>query len=197
MARGADQGARIQAGSSGSRLTSSRSRATCSGEHPDWLVRRRDGSLQRIGNWENENSPAALAEVVEALLPRRHASRGGGVVARPVRDDRSAVGLRDDQDRLHGLVDPRGAELPRSDRLVRRGLSARASRSCEPGPASDCHILECGPGNTTVGLIDSMRVEADINYGYAAAAWKQYFQDPAMQRRGSREALLLASAAHG
>ncbi len=24
-----------------------------------------------------------------------------------------------------------------------------------------------------------MRVEADINYGYAAAAWKQYFEDPA------------------
>ena len=42
-----------------------------------------------------------------------------------------------------------------------------------------CHILECGPGNMTVGLIDSMRIEADLNYGYAAAAWKQYFQDPA------------------
>ena len=24
-------------------------------QHPDWLVHRRDGSLQRIGNWESEN----------------------------------------------------------------------------------------------------------------------------------------------
>ena len=42
-----------------------------------------------------------------------------------------------------------------------------------------CHLLDCGPGNTTVGLIDSMRIEADVNYGYAAAAWTQYFEDPA------------------
>jgi hypothetical protein len=33
--------------------------------HPDWLVRRRDGSLQRVGNWDNESSPGALAEVVK------------------------------------------------------------------------------------------------------------------------------------
>ncbi len=33
--------------------------------HPEWLVQRRDGSLQRIGNWENENSPEARSEVTK------------------------------------------------------------------------------------------------------------------------------------
>jgi hypothetical protein len=40
------------------------------------------------------------------------------------------------------------------------------------------HINDCGPGNITAGLIDSMRIEADQNYGYSDAAWKQYFLDP-------------------
>jgi hypothetical protein len=55
----------------------------------------------------------------------------------------------------------------------RRGLELMRA-----GAGESCHILDCGPGNTTVGLIDSMRIEADINYGYADAAWRQYFQDP-------------------
>ena len=38
-----------------------------------------------------------------------------------------------------------------------------------------CHILECGPGAITVGLIDSMRLEADVYYGFAEAAWNTYF----------------------
>jgi hypothetical protein len=40
------------------------------------------------------------------------------------------------------------------------------------------HLLECGPGAISTGLIDSMRIELDQNYGYGAAAWKQYFLDP-------------------
>src|SRR6185312_5257406 len=31
----------------------------------------------------------------------------------------------------------------------------------------------------TVGLIDSMRIEADVNYGFSAAAWETYFLHPA------------------
>ena len=61
-----------------------------------------------------------------------------------------------------------------SAEVYRKGLEIMRAAVGE-----SCHILECGPGNTTVGLIDSMRIEADINYGYAGAAWKQYFQDPA------------------
>src|SRR6185312_8734265 len=41
-----------------------------------------------------------------------------------------------------------------------------------------CHILECGPGAITVGLIDSMRIEADVYYGFNEAAWETYFTHP-------------------
>ena len=42
-----------------------------------------------------------------------------------------------------------------------------------------CHILECGPGSITTGLIDSMRIEWDVNYGFSGAAWNSYFLDEA------------------
>ena len=38
-----------------------------------------------------------------------------------------------------------------------------------------CHLLECGPGQVSTGLINSMRIELDQNYGYGEDAWKQYF----------------------
>ncbi len=58
----------------------------------------------------------------------------------------SPLGLRDDQDRLRGLVDPRGGALPRSDAVVRRGLSARALEIMRAAVGDECHILDCGPG---------------------------------------------------
>jgi alpha-galactosidase len=61
-----------------------------------------------------------------------------------------------------------------SAEVYRRGMEIMRA-----GAGDACHILDCGPANTAVGLVDSMRIEADINYGYRAAAWKQYFEDPA------------------
>ena len=49
----------------------------------------------------------------------------------------------------------------------------------ESAAGEKCHILECGPGAITVGLIDSMRIEADVNYGFHEAAWETYFTHPA------------------
>jgi alpha-galactosidase len=147
-------------------------------QHPDWLLRRRDGSLQRIGNWENESSPAAQAEVVKRYCL-------------DITHPEAAAWLRD----LFATIARRwGYEMIKIDFVAWSILAAE--RYHEPGVSSaevyrrgleimraaagdGCHILDCGPANTTVGLIDSMRAEADINYGYAAAAWKQYFEDPA------------------
>ena len=42
-----------------------------------------------------------------------------------------------------------------------------------------CHLLDCGPAATSVGLIDSMRIELDSGYGFAKDVWKTYFTDPA------------------
>jgi hypothetical protein len=147
-------------------------------EHRDWLVHRRDGSLQRIGNWENEQSPGALAEVVKRYCI-------------DVTHPEAAQWLRD---LFETIVRRWGFEMVKLDFMAWSVLAAerfydpavssaeayrRGLEIMRAGAGESCHILECGPGNTTVGLIDSMRIEADINYGYAAAAWRQYFEDPA------------------
>jgi alpha-galactosidase len=61
-----------------------------------------------------------------------------------------------------------------SAQVYRSGLEIMRSAA-----GDKCHILECGPGAITVGLIDSMRIEADVNYGYSGAAWETYFLHPA------------------
>jgi hypothetical protein len=146
--------------------------------HPDWLVRRRDGSLQRIGNWPNESSPEALGETVKRYcLDITHPE-----AADWLRELFATIAQRWGYEMIKIdfmawsiLAAERYRDPARSSAAVyRQGLKIMRAAAGE-----GCHILECGPGNTTVGLIDSMRVEADINYGYAAAAWKQYFDDPA------------------
>jgi alpha-galactosidase len=147
-------------------------------QHPDWLVQRRDGSLQRIGNWENENSPAALSEVTKSYcLDITHPE-----AAEWLRDVFETIARRWGYEMIK--IDFMAWSILAAERyrdptlasaeVYRRGLTIMRAAAGE-----GCHILECGPGNITVGLIDSMRIEADINYGYAGAAWKQYFQDPA------------------
>ncbi len=147
-------------------------------QHPDWLVQRRDGSPQRIGNWENENSPVALSEVTKRYcLDITHPqaaewlrgvfetiARGWGYEM--IKIDFMAWSIL-------------AAERFRDSTLASAEVYRKGLEIMRAAAGEGCHILECGPGNTTVGLIDSMRIEADINYGYAGAAWKQYFQDSA------------------
>ena len=147
-------------------------------QHPDWLLRRADGSLQRVGNWDGESSAAAQAEVIKRYcLDVTHPEAAEWLrslfetIARRwgyemIKIDFVAWSILAAQ-RYH---DPSLS----SAAVYRRGLEIMRA-----GAGDGCHILDCGPANTTVGLIDSMRAEADINYGYAAAAWKQYFDDPA------------------
>jgi alpha-galactosidase len=61
-----------------------------------------------------------------------------------------------------------------SAQVYRKGLEIMRKAA-----GDKCHILECGPGAITVGLIDSMRIELDVNYGFSEAAWKTYFLNPA------------------
>jgi hypothetical protein len=147
-------------------------------QHPDWLVRRRDGSLQRIGNWDSESSPEAVSEAVKRYcLDVTHPEAGEwlrGVIETIARRWGYEL-IKIDFMTWSILAAERYRDPTRSSADVyRHGLEIMRAAAGER-----CHIMECGPGNTTVGLIDSMRVEADINYGYASAAWKQYFQDPA------------------
>ena len=146
--------------------------------HADWLVRRRDGSLQRIGNWADENSPEALTEDIKRycldITNPRAADWLGELFATIARGWGYEM-IKIDFMKWSILA----AERYQDPTLASAEVYRRGAKIMRAAAGDDCHILECGPGNTTVGLIDSMRIEADINYGYAEAAWKQYFQDPA------------------
>jgi hypothetical protein len=153
-------------------------------KHPDWLVTHADGRVQRIGNWENENSEAARNE-----NPKRYCLD----ITHPAAAQW-----------LHHLFDTIahrwGYEMIKIDFMAWSILAAeryhdptvssagayrRGVEIMRRAAGDSCHILECGPGAITVGLIDSMRIEADINYGFADAAWKTYFQDPACSAAAS------------
>jgi hypothetical protein len=145
--------------------------------HPEWLVRNPDGSLQRIGNWSADADPPADEDPRRYCLDITHPGAARW---------------------LHGLADTVanrwGYEMIKIDFVAWSILAAR--RFHDPAVSSAqayrrgmeimrraagerCHILECGPGATTVGLIDSMRIEADVNYGFSEAAWETYFVHPA------------------
>lgn len=143
-------------------------------EHPDWLLHRRDGSLQRVGTW---------AEPPPDEDPKRYCL--------DITHPQAAQWLHDLVDTI---VNDWGYELIKIDFVAWSILAAeryhdptlsaaevyRKGMEIMRRAAGDkCHILECGPGAVTTGLIDSMRIEADVNYGFHATAWETYFTHPA------------------
>jgi hypothetical protein len=146
-------------------------------EHPDWLLHRRDGSLQRIGNWPEGAEPPADEN------PRRY----GLDITHPG----AAKWLHD---LIDTIVNDWGYEMIKIDFVAWSVLAAERYRDAtlssgavyrrglefmRAGAGDACHILECGPGAITTGLIDSMRIEVDVNYGFHEAAWSTYFTHPA------------------
>ena len=145
--------------------------------HPEWLVRNPDGSPQRVGNWPADADPPADED------PRRYCL--------DITHPGAAQWLHD---LVHTVASDWGYEMIKIDFVAWSILAAR--RYHDPAVSSAqayrrgmeimrraagdrCHILECGPGATTVGLIDSMRIEADVYYGFSEAAWETYFRHPA------------------
>lgn len=146
-------------------------------QHPDWFLKNPDGSPQRVGNWPEGAEPPADENPKRYCLDISHP---------------------DAAQWLHDLVDmianDWGYEMIKIDFVAWSILAAKAYHDKTLSSAEvyrkgmeimrraagdRCHILECGPGNTTVGLIDSMRIELDVNYGFADTAWSTYFLDPA------------------
>jgi hypothetical protein len=147
-------------------------------QHQDWLLTNPDGTLQRIGNWPDENSDAARNE-----NPKRYCL--------DITHPEAAKWM---YDLFDTIANRWGYEMIKIDFMAWSILAAnhyydssvssalvyrRGLEIMRRAAGNTCHILECGPGATTVGLIDSMRIEADINYGFSDAAWKTYFLDPA------------------
>ena len=146
-------------------------------EHPDWLLRRPDGSLQRIGNWPAGAEPPADENPKRYCLDVTHPQASQWL-----------------HDLVDTIVNDWGYEMIKIDFVAWSILAAeryhdptlssaevyRKGMEIMRRAAGDkCHILECGPGAITTGLIDSMRIEADVNYGFHEAAWSTYFTHPA------------------
>ncbi len=146
-------------------------------EHPEWLLKNPDGSLKRIGPWPSEDTDWARNE-----QPRRYCL--------DVTHPWAAAWLESLADTL---LNRWKYDMIKVDFVAWTVLSAYQFHdpSCTPaqayrlayeilrkGGGNDFHLLECGPGAISTGLIDSMRIELDQNYGYGSAAWKQYFLEP-------------------
>jgi hypothetical protein len=146
--------------------------------HPDWLLRHPDGRLKRVGPWPSEDSdwarnenpkrygldithPAAAAWLAD--LFDTVGSRWGYEMVKIDFVDWSLLAAH----RYHDPSVSRAEAYRKGFEIMRRAL----------GPG--CHIQDCGPGPVTVGLLDSMRVELDQNYGFRGQAWKQYFLESA------------------
>lgn len=142
--------------------------------HPEWLLKKKDGKLKRIGTWDDENSESARNE-----NPKRY----GLDITHPG----AAKWL---YDLVHTIAHDWGYDMIKIDFVAWSILAAERYYDSTKSSAEvyrlgmdiirkaageQCHILECGPGATTVGLIDSMRIEADVFYGYREEAWLTYF----------------------
>jgi alpha-galactosidase len=146
-------------------------------ENPDWFVKNDDGSPMRVGPWPSLETDWARNET-----PRRYCL------------DISHPGAANWFAKLFETISKHwGYDMIKIDFVAWSILSARNFYDASETPASlyrkgyelirksvksDCHILECGPGNITTGLVDSMRIEYDQNYDNAENTWKQYFLHP-------------------
>jgi hypothetical protein len=155
--------------------------------NPYWFLKNPDGSLKRIGPWPSEDTDWARSE-----NPKRY----GLDITHPD----AAKWL---YDLIDTIVNQWGYQMIKIDFVAWSLLSAHHFYDPSVTPAQayrkgieiirsaageHCHLLDCGPGPVSVGLIDSMRIELDQNYGYTKEAWKQYFQDtsgsaPAIAKR--------------
>ena len=146
-------------------------------KHPEWLLKKADGTLKRIGNWDANTEPPADEN------PKRY----GLDITHP-------GGAKWLHDLINTIVNDWGYEMIKIDFVAWSVLAAE--RYYDPAMSSaqvyrkgmeimrsaagdKCHILDCGPGAITAGLIDSMRIEADVNYGFSETAWETYFLHPA------------------
>jgi len=146
-------------------------------KHPDWLLKKADGSLKRIGNWEQGLEPPADENPKRYGLDITHPGAAKWLydLVGTIANDWGYEMIKIDFMAWSILAAERYHDPTISSaQAYRKGLEI-----IRKAAGDNCHILECGPGATTIGLIDSMRLEADVNYGFSNTAWETYFLHPA------------------
>ena len=138
-------------------------------KHPECIVKLPNGDLQRIGNWEENSEPPVNENPKRYCLDITHPK-----------------GEKWLHDLIDTIVNDWGYEMIKIDFVAWSILAAKqyydpsfssaqvyrkGMEIMRNAAGNGCHILECGPGPITVGLIDSMRIEADVNYGISKSAW--------------------------
>jgi hypothetical protein len=147
-------------------------------DHKEWLIRNPDGSLKRVGPWPDENTDWARNE-----NPKRY----GLDITHPD----AAAWMYNLFERISKQW---GYEMIKidfvdwsllsahhyHDQSVSRAMAYRKGfEIIRKAIGNECHLQDCGPGPITIGLLDSMRIELDQNYGYAGEVWKTYFTNSA------------------
>ena len=143
--------------------------------HPDWLLKDKNGEPVRIGPWPSENTDWYRNET-----PKRYCL------------DLTHPGAEKWYTALiDALANRWGFEMIKVDFVAWTVFSAqqfynpgatpaqvyrRAMEIMRKTAGENCHILDCGPGQVTGGYINSMRIEYDQNYGNSDNAWTQYFR---------------------
>ncbi|MCK9207726.1 MAG: alpha-galactosidase [Salinivirgaceae bacterium] len=143
-------------------------------KHPDWFLKTDEGTLKRIGPWPNENTDWFRNEIPKRYaLDITHPGAGKWFT-----------------DLIDTLANNWGFEMIKVDFVAWTVFSAHHFYDTSATPAQvytkalqimrktvgdECHLLDCGPGNISIGSINSMRIEYDQNYGYFNEVWKQYF----------------------
>lgn len=145
-------------------------------KNPDWFLKNEDNSFMRVGPWPSLNTDWAKNEE-----PKRYCL--------DITHPGAAKWFYDLFDLAGNKL---GYEMFKIDFVAWSIFSAHHYHERSSTPAQvyrkgfeiirkaigeEKHINDCGPGNVSIGYIDSMRIEIDQNYGYSDAAWKQYFLD--------------------
>ncbi|NSW94761.1 MAG: alpha-galactosidase, partial [Bacteroidales bacterium] len=143
-------------------------------KHQEWLIRHPDGRIKRVGPWPDENSDWARNENPKRYgldITHPDASEWMFQLFSKIRNDWGFEMYKIDFVdwsllSAHHYYNP---SVSRAE-AYRKGFEIIRKAT---GP--ECHIQDCGPGPVTIGLLDSMRIELDQNYGYRREVWKQYF----------------------
>ena len=143
-------------------------------KHPEWMLREPDGRLKQVMSGAGNIKRFALdithpgaAQWLYQLFDTV-ANQWGYELIKIDFVDWSLLSA----ERYHDASVSRAEAYRKGIEIMRRAI----------GPK--CHLLDCGPGPVSVGLLDSMRIELD----QPPVNWKQYFLEsastaPAMAKR--------------
>ena len=130
-------------------------------QHPDWLVHNPDGTLNQLG------SPQARPKLYALDISHPGAAEWLRQLFHTAAHDWGYDMFKIDFVEWSLLA----AERYHDPSATKAGLYRRGFEIMRAAIGPQRHLLDCGPGNTTVGLLDSMRIELD----QPPLNWKQYF----------------------